>query len=184
MQNARASRDLWAYLQHLKDIRLENGLLVMDRLSIDPPSPIRDTRLLLPQGARLRVTATHHEMCCGHLGSDYTCRSIQTWCYWPSLISQVSNYVSTCQRCRQKRFPAKTVKPSNRFIKTSGFVGELNCVDLIGPFPAGPHNENYCLTSIDLFSKYMKAVAAAWAVLPTMGTAVKYLLYRSILVKQ
>ena len=30
MQNARASRDLWAYLQHLKDIILENGLLVMD----------------------------------------------------------------------------------------------------------------------------------------------------------
>ena len=48
MQNARASRDLWAYLQHLKDIRLENGLLVMDRLSTDPPSPTRDTRLLLP----------------------------------------------------------------------------------------------------------------------------------------
>jgi hypothetical protein len=53
MQNARASRGLWAYLQHLKDIRLENGLLVMDRLSTDPPSPTRDTRLLLPQGARL-----------------------------------------------------------------------------------------------------------------------------------
>ena len=171
MQNARASRDLWAYLQHLKSIRLENGLLVMDRLSSDPPSPTRDTRLLLPQGARLRVTAAHHEMCCGHLGSDYTCRSIQTWCYWPGLISQVSCYVSTCQRCRQKRFPAKPVKPSNRFIKTSGFVGETNSIDLIGPFPPGPHNENFCLTSIDLFSKYLIVVPIVGKTAQAVATA-------------
>ena len=171
MQSARASRDLWAYLQHLKNIRLENGLLVMDRLSSDPPSPTRDTRLLLPQGARLRVTAAHHEMCCGHLGSDYTCRSIQTWCYWPGLISQVSCYVATCLRCRQKRFPAKPVKPSNRFIKTSGFIGEVNSIDLIGPFPAGPHNETYCLTSIDLFSKYLIVVPIVGKTAQAVATA-------------
>ena len=95
MQLARASKDLWAYLQHLKNIRVENGLLVMDRLSIDPPSPTRDTRLLLPQAARLRVTASHHKLCCGHLAVDYTNRSVQTWAWWPGIVSQVTNYVST-----------------------------------------------------------------------------------------
>ena len=171
MQNARASRDLWAYLQHLKDIRLENGVLVMERLSNDPPSPTRDTRVLLPHGAGLRVTASHHELCCGHLAVNYKTRSIQTLCWWPGLISQVSNYVSTCLRCRQKRFPVRPPQPSNRFIKTSGYVGETNCVDLIGPFPAGGNNETYCLTSIDLFSKFLTAVPIIGKTAPVVAAA-------------
>ena len=171
MQSARASRDLWAYLQHLKSIRLENGVLVMDRLSSEPPSPTRDTRLILPQAARLRVTASHHELCCGHLAVDYTTRSVQNWSWWPGLVSQVSNYVSTCQRCRQKRFQAKPARPSNRFTKTSGYVGETVCVDLIGPFPAGINNESDCLTSIHIFSKYLTAVPIIWKSAPVVAAA-------------
>ena len=78
MQAARASRDLWAYLQHIKSIRLENGVLVIDLLSAEPPAPTSDTRLILPHAARLRMTASHHELCCGHLAVDYTTRSVQT----------------------------------------------------------------------------------------------------------
>ena len=52
MQAARASRDLWAYLQHIKSIRLENEVLVIDLLSAEPPAPTSDTRLILPHAAR------------------------------------------------------------------------------------------------------------------------------------
>ena len=117
------------------------------------------------------MTASHHELCCGHLAVDYTCRLIQTLFWWPGLISQVSSYVSTCQRCRQKRFPARPVQHSNRFIKTSGYVGEIDCVDLIGPFPAGTNNETYCLTSIDLFSKFLTAVPIVGKTAPVVATA-------------
>ena len=130
----------------------------MDRLSTQPPAPTRDVRLLLPQEARLRIVASHHELCCGHLGTDYTTRSIQSWCWWPGLVSQVTNYVSSCQRCRMKRFPVRPATHTNAFIKTAGFVGELNSIDLIGPFPSGLNGETYCLTSIDMFSKHLFAV--------------------------
>ena len=143
----------------------------MDRLSSEPPSPTRDTCLILPQAARLRVTASHHELCCGHLAVDYTTRSVQTWSWWLGLVSQVSNYVSTCQQCCKKRFQAKPARPSNRFIKTSGYVGETVCVDLIGPFPAGINNESDCLTSIHIFSKYLTAVPIIWKSAPVVAAA-------------
>ena len=136
----------------------------------EPPSPTRDTRLILPHGARLRVVAAHHELCCGHLAVDYTVRSVQSWCWWPTIVSQISNYIATCQRCRQKRFQAKPVKPSNRFLKTSGYVGQIVCVDLIGPFP-GTHNETFCLTCVDLFSKYLTAVPITGKSAPVAMTA-------------
>ena len=171
MQDARASRDLWSYLQHIKSIRLENGVLVIDRLSAKPPAPTWDTRPILPHAARLRVTAAHHELCCGHLAVDYTTRLVQTWAWWPTIVNQVSNYVATCQRCRQKRFQSKPSKPSNQFLKTSGYVGQTVCVDLLGPFPAGPNNKTYCLTSIDLFSKYLTAVPITGKSAPVVMTA-------------
>ena len=130
----------------------------MDRLSSDPPAPTRESRLLLPQATRLRVVATHHELCCSHLGVDYTTRAVQTWAWWPGIVSQTANYVSSCQKCRQKRFPAKPVKPSKRYIKSSGFVGVCICIDFFGPMPAGSNEETYCLTAIDLFSKYLFAI--------------------------
>ena len=171
MESARASKDLWAYLQHRKNIQLENDLLVMDKLSVDPPAPTRESRLLLPQAARLRVVAAHHELCCSHLGTYYTTRSVQTWAWWPGIISQTANYVSSCQKCRRKRFPAKPIQPSNRYIKSSGFVGECVCIDLFGPMPPGRNEETYCLTAIDVFSKYLFAIPIKGKSAPVVAAA-------------
>ena len=44
-------------------------------------------------------------------------------------------------------------------------------MDLIGPFPAGTNNETYCLTSIDLFSKFLTAVPIVGNKAPVVATA-------------
>ena len=76
-----------------------------------------------------------------------------------------------CQRCRQKRFQAKPATPSNRFIKSSGYVGETICIDLFGPLPAVINNENYCLRAIDLFSRYLFAIPIRGKSAPVVAAA-------------
>ena len=76
MDQGRAGKDLWHYLQLLSSIREESGMLIMNRLA---EAPTRDVRLLVPRAARLRITAVQHEAECGHLGVDHTVRSIQSW---------------------------------------------------------------------------------------------------------
>ena len=70
-----------------------------------------------------------------------------------------------------EKFPAKPVQPSNRYIKSSGFVGECVCIDLFGPMPPGRNEETYCLTAIDVFSKYLFAIPIKGKSAPVVAAA-------------
>ena len=154
LRQARAGRELWAYRQMLHLIRLEGELLVVQRMR---GQMTRAHRLLVPRAVRLRIVAAGHQQYCKHRGPDSTVWSIHTGCYWPGLTRDVEDYVSTCGSCWQKRYPPAKHQSFDRFTRTAGYVGQLLAADLIGPLP-NEEGYRYCLTALDLFSRYLYLV--------------------------
>ena len=156
MRQARADRELWCYRQLLPLISLEGDLLVVERVR---GQMTRSHRLLVPRKARLRMVATAHEQYCKHQGSDSTLWSLHTGCFWPGLARDVTDYVATCGSCWSKRYPPAKHQSYEKFSRTAGYVGQMVAADLIGPLPESSEgNFRYCLTALDLFSRYLYLV--------------------------
>ena len=156
MRQARADRELWCYRQLLPLISLEGDLLVVQRMR---GQMTRSHRLLVPRKARLRMVATAHEQYCKHQGSDSTLWSLHTGCFWPGQARDVTDYVATCGSCWSKRYPPAKHQSYEKFSRTAGYVGQMVAADLIGPLPESSEGSfRYCLTALDLFSRYLYLV--------------------------
>ena len=172
MRQARADRELWGYRQMLPLISLEGDLLVVKRMR---GQMTRSHRLLVPRKARLRIVAAAHQQYCKHQGVDSTLWSLHTGCFWPGQARDVTDYVSTCGSCWSKRYPPAKHQSYERFSRTAGYVGQLLAADLIGPLPESSEgNFRYCLTALDLFSRYLYLVPIKNKAAETVATAFEW----------
>ena len=60
---------------------------------------------VIPAADRKRKLELVHDMM-GHLGPERCIRQLQTRCYWPSMRRDVTDYISTCERCLVSKSPA------------------------------------------------------------------------------
>ena len=155
MRQARADRELWCYRQLLHLICLEGELLVVRRMR---GQMTRSHRLLIPRQARLRLVAAAHQQYCKHQGMDATLWSLHTSTHWPGQTRDVTDFVSTCGSCWSKRYPPAKHRMYERFTRTAGYVGQVTAADLIGPLPPSPEGFKYCLTAMDIWSRYLYLV--------------------------
>ena len=155
MRQARADRELWCYRQLLHLICLEGELLVVRRMR---GQMTRSHRLLIPRQARLRLVAAAHQQYCKHQGVDATLWSLHTSTHWPGQTRDVTDFVSTCGSCWSKRYPPAKHRMYERFTRTAGYVGQVTAADLIGPLPPSPEGFKYCLTAMDIWSRYLYLV--------------------------
>ena len=155
MRQARADRELWCYRQLLHLICLEGELLVVRRMR---GQMTRSHRLLIPRQARLRLVAAAHQQYCKHQGMDATLWSLHTSTHWPGQTRDVTDFVSTCGSCWSKRYPPAKHRMYERFTRTAGYVGQVTASDLIGPLPPSPEGFKYCLTAMDIWSRYLYLV--------------------------
>ena len=155
MRQARADRELWCYRQLLHLICLEGELMVVKRMR---GQMTRSHRLLIPRQARLRLVAAAHQQYCKHQGVDATLWSLHTSTHWPGQTRDVTDFVSTCGSCWSKRYPPAKHRMYERFTRTAGYVGQVTAADLIGPLPPSPEGFKFCLTAMDLWSRYLYLV--------------------------
>ena len=156
MRQGRADRELWCYRQMFPLISLEGDLLIVGRVR---GQMTRSHRLLIPREARLRMVATAHQQYCKHQGPDGTLWALHTGCYWPGQVRDVTDYVSTCGNCWSKKYPPAKHQCFERYTRTAGYVGQMVCADLIGPLPeTAEHRFKYCLTALDVFSRFLYLV--------------------------
>ena len=103
-------------------------------------------RLVLPPEQRRSVIAKAHKEV-GHMSVVKTMRRAQQAFVWPSMKSDITNFIKSCPTCviHSKRSPKTAM--GEMPIATSPV--QIVAMDLIGPLVASPEGNVYALTIID-----------------------------------
>ena len=130
---------------------IENGVLVR----LETKAGVTRRQMVVPEVYRKAIVwNAHNSAMGGHVGRDRTIARLQEDYFWPSMVSQVKEWVKTCQECQKSRATRPRNKglmqipePSTRPFQTVG-------IDLLGPLPLSVHGNRWCLTVIDHFSHW------------------------------
>ncbi|KAI3762510.1 hypothetical protein L1987_52940 [Smallanthus sonchifolius] len=100
----------------------------------------------------------HEGLTGGHHGPNVTAQKVfDTGFYWPSVIQDAVEFVSTCDRCqRTGNISSKDEMPQNPIQVLEIF--DVWGIDFMGPFPSSSGNR-YILVAIDYVSKWVEAQA-------------------------
>lgn len=115
-------------------------------------------RILVPLNLRTKVMELHHDSpVAAHCGFGRTLSKIQKSFYWPSMYSQIRNYVSSCHECLRRRgFQPSKKAPLGRLPVTSRPLERI-AMDIVGPLPITLANNKYILVMTDYFTRYPEA---------------------------
>ncbi len=116
--------------------------------------------VVLPQPLRNVVLKLAHNHS-GHFGAGTTRAIINVHFTWPSLYSDVREYVKRCKTCQQfsKASPARAPLSEPELI-CQRF--EKLAVDVVGPLDKSRQGYRYILTALDLAKKKFFCHANAW----------------------
>ena len=114
--------------------------------------------LILPESLKAEVLHTSHDIpSSGHLGAKKTFQKIASRFIWFRMRFDVKLYVETCSKCNQNK--KTNMKPKcalGQYHATSRL--EKVHIDLLGPFPTSKLGNNYILSIIDQFTKWIEIV--------------------------
>ncbi|MBW0490119.1 hypothetical protein O181_029834 [Austropuccinia psidii MF-1] len=95
----------------------------------------------------------------GHMSEDRTKERVASTSWWPKWEQELSEYISTCERCQNAKrkhgkkygLPRHKEEPKNPW-------ETINIDWVTGPVPGGKENFNSCLIIADRFSKSMRCL--------------------------
>jgi len=106
------------------------------------------------------LRATHDAL--GHLGADRTLARLRPFCFWASMVRDVSNWCRSCVACARavtpRQAPAGLLQP---IVASEPF--ELVVMDYLGPLRTSASGNKYVLVFMDKFSKWVEVVPCAAA---------------------
>lgn len=114
-------------------------------------------RLVIPKSARWQICKMNHDDL-GHFGYTKTLERVQSKYWFPKLRKFVKKYVAACINCAYTKDSASTM-PSGHLhpIDKVGIPFHTLHLDHIGPFVRSKLRNNYILTIVDGFTKYVFA---------------------------
>lgn len=114
-------------------------------------------RLVVPKNARWQICRNNHDDV-GHFGFAKTLERIQSKYWFPKLRKFVKKYVAACINCAYNKDSASKA-PSGHLhpIDKVGIPFHTLHLDHVGPFVGSKLRNNYILTIVDGFTKYLFA---------------------------
>ena len=107
-----------------------------------------------------RITITiHNSRWRGHIGITRTTAKFRKRFYFPNFTENFTDYITNCLTCLQtKEAKQVSLKPPLQPVASErNFPADTMQIDLVGKLQASPHT--FELTAIDVFSRYLFAVA-------------------------
>jgi transposase InsO family protein len=102
------------------------------------------------------LNGLHSNPLSGHFGTDNTYQRIKQKYYWPKMISDIEEFVKSCDICQRRH--GKHKQPSMQPIPV-GQPFECIGIDLIGPLTITPTRKRYIIVAIDYLTKWVEARA-------------------------
>ena len=95
----------------------------------------------------------------GHFGRDKTLDTVKTRFYWPSMHTDVVEYVRSCLQCQQGKIERKPTYGELQSIEYPSKPFEHINADILGPLARTSSGKTYIIIATDYFSKYVVARA-------------------------
>jgi len=135
--------------KQFRKFKMKRGILF--RQVLDEGNTIE--QLVVPQGYREEILkGIHNDM--GHPGQERTMRLIRDRFYWPGVASDVTEWISKCDRCLRRK--SKIDKAPLVNIHTS-YPLELVCMDFLSLEPSKGNFGNILIIT-DHYTKFAKAI--------------------------
>lgn len=101
----------------------------------------------------------HNSPSGGHLGFHRTYKCIKKNYKWPSMKTDIAEFIKTCQSCQTNKLARKKNRKPMQITTTSSKAFERIALDIDGPLPVTEKGNKYVLTLQDDFTKYSQAYA-------------------------
>ena len=105
------------------------------------------------------ISENHTSPFAGHKGISKTYNRIRHSYYWPSLKSDVQNFINTCTSCQLQKLSRTKTKQQMVLTNTPGQAFYKVSLDIVGPLPTTLSGNVYILTIQDLLTKYSLAIS-------------------------
>lgn len=101
-------------LKYLPDIRIEDGF-IYKRVEYATGNELQEERswkLWVPSSLTSDIIRRAHDHpLCAHGGVGKTLSRIKTFFYWPKMVKQITDYVLSCEICKQTKHTNKILRP-------------------------------------------------------------------------
>ncbi|CAC5372713.1 unnamed protein product [Mytilus coruscus] len=105
------------------------------------------------------LAETHNSLFSGHLGVSRTIRRTQRLYFWPLMISDIENWIKSCELCSERKQPPNPVRAQLSSMPIASMPFERVSTDIMGPLPvSGPSKYQYVLVFICYFTKYVEFI--------------------------
>ena len=111
---------------------------------------LRGNRIVIPSRLRPHVIKLAHD---GHVGIVGTKRNLRTKVWWPSIDSDVEQYIKACHECQLVGKPSAPEPVLSTELPKAPWLEVA--VDHFGPFG---HSSQYLLVVIDYYSRYLECI--------------------------
>lgn len=142
--------------QRFPDYFIRNDLLLHKASIPRIRKSIKIEQIVIPDKFKPHILTAKH---ISHFGLMKTYNAIRENYYWENLYSDTKHFIKSCKQCAAYRSPNKLppIPIQRHYIPSQ--VNEFISADYIGPFPKTDKGNQYILTFLDHFSKYMKLYA-------------------------
>ena len=130
-------------------ITLDNGVYYYQLRPSDP-----ETLPLVPPVLRKHLIVDMHMM--GHQGVSKCFRQMRNICFWPGMHKDIAEYIGKCHVCLTYKNQAKAKRPKENIVCTERW--HTLHLDLVGKLPATSKGNEYVLTMMDRFTRYIHLV--------------------------
>ena len=143
------------------DYALINNMLFHSRVAKTKRTKVwSNFQLVLPDSLILTVLKLFHGSTLGaHGGIQDTIDRIREHFYFPRLATVVSDYVKSCHDCQARKVTKVLRQNTIVAYPTPSAPFAVWEVDLYGPIPITAQGSTYIFTALDMFSRFLYAVA-------------------------
>lgn len=122
-------------------------------------------RIWVPTELTNEIIRKSHEINTSHGGTAKTLHNIREFFYWPSMATQIKEFVTKCDTCKEIKHPKHTLRPpmGKEVITLRPF--QKIYVDFLGPYPRTKSGKAFIFIVLDHKTKFvlLKAMAKATA---------------------
>jgi hypothetical protein len=144
-------------------LREEDYILIDDVLfHIYTPTKnnLKDSQaqIVAPQNLKASILKHHHDGdMAGHIGVTRMISIMRARFYWPGMIRDITNYVTTCRSCNAAKTSSRSIRPTLTIRQPAPGPFHTVIIDTVGPLPRSSNGDKHLVCVTDQYSRYVIA---------------------------